>query len=757
MFIRPLFPLPQRFPRKALVLALGVALMPALAHAADAGAVAAPSSATATAVDASKSQSLGTVYVTGNTVNTLAPSAPPLEATQPTSVIDERFIRDALRYNANYDDIVKYSPSMTVTSPEGPGLGKNEGISLRGFQDGQFNITFDGIPFGDASDFHHTTSAYFSNHVLGQAQIDRGPGGGSTIGNATFGGTIGLRSRDPSLVDGFTPYLTIGSWNTQAGGLSLDQHYGDTGVFLEASKESSDTFLKNTEDDRGHLFAKVVTQVSAETTLTVVASANHETQNTVQGATLAQINAHGWRFGLDDNPALQTYKGYNNASYRSSFDYVGVTSRLGDWDIDNKLYYNNFDHWANKTKDATDDNPADNGVTFYNAAGKKLGKSSTDVPGKQTDAQFHAFGDVLRLSRETGPGTLQLGAWFERNLDDRYSRPMDFSTGQTTGTKYGYAYNYQLADRTDTIQPYVQYDWHLTPSITVSPGLRYSRAERTLDATVNKSDTPAPLNAKATYDAWLPSISLHDALSPTWSAYAQLATGFLAPPIDVIYINGSQDLKPEQTRNLQLGTTYATGDLSFGADVYYIDFVNYIAETTITTANGNESLYVNGGGAIYKGVEVEATLALDKRWSVYANAAYNLATYKHSDVQVAATPKLTGTLGLIYGAKEGYFGSLMTKFTGSQYGLDNTTDASGNTVFANSQHLGGFTTADAALGYRSNSGPWGAKGYSISLDVNNLFDVHKLIAYAGSQSVSGTPLYFGLAGRGVFLDLSIKL
>jgi len=41
--------------------------------------------------------------------------------------------------------------------------------------------------------------------------------------------------------------------------------------------------------------------------------------------------------------------------------------------------------------------------------------------------------------------------------------------------------------------------------------------------------------------------------------------------------------------------------------------------------------------------------------------------------------------------------------------------------------------------------------------VNNLFDVHKLIAYAGSQSVSGTPLYFGLAGRGVFLDLSIKL
>jgi hypothetical protein len=95
---------------------------------------------------------LNAVLVTGNTVNQLAPSAPPLEAIQPSSVIDTRFIRDALRIDSSYDDIVKYSPSVSVTSPEGPGLGKNEGISIRGFQDGQFNITFDGIPFGNAAD-----------------------------------------------------------------------------------------------------------------------------------------------------------------------------------------------------------------------------------------------------------------------------------------------------------------------------------------------------------------------------------------------------------------------------------------------------------------------------------------------------------------------------------------------------------------------------------------------------------------------------
>jgi iron complex outermembrane receptor protein len=35
--------------------------------------------------------------------------------------------------------------------------------------------------------------------------------------------------------------------------------------------------------------------------------------------------------------------------------------------------------------------------------------------------------------------------------------------------------------------------------------------------------------------------------------------------------------------------------------------------------------------------------------------------------------------------------------------------------------------------------------------------VHKRIGYGGTQKVSGDALYFGLPGRGVFLDLSMKL
>jgi iron complex outermembrane receptor protein len=706
---------------------------------------------------AAEPRSLAPISVSANAVDTLAPSAAPLDAIQPTSVIDERFIRDGLRFNANYDDIIKYAPSVTVTSPEGPGLGKNESISIRGFQDGQFNITFDGIPFGDASDLHHTTSAYFNNHVLGQAEIDRGPGGGSTIGNATFGGTVGLRSRDPSAQSGVTAYLTLGSWNTRAGGVSADETIGNTRVFADISKESSDTYLKGTDDEREHVFLKTITRLSEATTLTFVTSYNREHQNTVQGATLQEIAQFGWRYGLGNNPALQTYSGYNNAAYYSSFSYLGLTTWLGEWYVDNKFYLNTFDHWARKTNDASDDNPADNGVTFYNAKGKKVATFANDVPGKLSDSGFHAFGDVLRLQRELGPGDLQTGVWLERNLDARYQYPLDLSTGMPSGTKYGPLYNYQLNDRSDTVQPYLQYDWNLTDDLTLSPGLRYSQVTRYLDAPLNKVSPPVASHAEATYSATLPSLSLHDRLSDNWSAYAQVAKGFLAPPIDVIELSGAKSLMPEQTTNYQLGTAYASRQFTFGADVYYIDFSNLLTTTEVATANGNEDTYINGGGAIYQGLEVEGTYALTHSLSLYANASYNKATYKGSNVQVAAAPKVTAALGLLYSSDQGYFGSLMGKFVGKQYGVDNTTDAAGDTVFADSQRIGAYFSVDGALGYRTDHGPAGTKGYSISVDVNNLFDVHKLTGYAGTQSVSGQPLFFGLPGRGVFLDLSVKL
>ena len=754
----------------ALLLSGCLLLTPDLALAADEGmlqpvpasnADAQSSSGVQTATNNNGQQAKGikqlkAVMVTGNTVNQLAPSAPPLEAIQPTSVIDTRFIRDALRMDSSYDDIVKYSPSVSVTSPEGPGLGKNEGISIRGFQDGQFNVTFDGIPFGNAADLHHTTSAYFSNHVLGQAQIDRGPGGGDTIGNATFGGTIALRSRDPDATSGVTPYATLGSWDYHAVGVAADGKLGtNTSAFADVSRQSSETFLKGTNDRREHAFLKTITKIGANSKLTFVTSYNQEHQNTVQGQTKEQVIEFGPRFGLGKDPRTQNYTGYNNSAYYSSFNYLDFSTSLGAWDLDNKVYYISFDHRSNKAADATDTNPADNGVTFYDAHGKKVRKVAEDVAGKQADSGYHAFGDVFRAERELGPGTLKTGFWVERDLSGQYALAKDLTTGENSGTKTGSLYTYQFRTTDDTVQPYVEYDWDINDKFTLSPGLRYSQVTRHLNAALNPASSNS-LYTEATYSAVLPSLTLHEWITDNWTAYIQAAKGFLAPPIAVIEVASSKNLSPETTTNFQLGTSYASSSYTFGADVYYIDFSNMLTETQVSTDLGNEDTYINSSGAIYKGVELEATVALTEALSLYANASYNKATYTSSSVQIAQTPKIIGALGVIYGRDHGLYGSVMGKFTGHQYGLDNTTDDEGNSVFANGAPLGGYLSVDATLGWRSLSGGFGGKGYTISLDANNIFNVHKLSEYAGTQKVSGDALYFGLPGRGVFLDMSMK-
>lgn len=53
---------------------------------------------------------------------------------------------------------------------------ENQDTSIRGFQDGYFNVTFDGIRWGDSNDFTHHSTSYFMPQNTGSVVVDRGPG-----------------------------------------------------------------------------------------------------------------------------------------------------------------------------------------------------------------------------------------------------------------------------------------------------------------------------------------------------------------------------------------------------------------------------------------------------------------------------------------------------------------------------------------------------------------------------------------------------
>src|SRR3984893_541846 len=222
-----------------------------------------------------------------------APWQGSLVATQPQSIVGADFIQNNDAPAANYTDIIKFTPSVWTVDPNGPGLMENLGTSIRGFQDGQFNVTFDGIPWGDSNDFTHHSTSYFMAQDIGNLVVDRGPGNAGTLGNATFGGTVYVQSADPKKTQGFTALLSVGSFNTKLYGVRYDtgevSDWGGLRAFISVKTLSSDGYLTNANLDRSNMFVKVVQPVNESTDITVAANLNKVRQNPAIGATLDQM------------------------------------------------------------------------------------------------------------------------------------------------------------------------------------------------------------------------------------------------------------------------------------------------------------------------------------------------------------------------------------------------------------------------------------------------------------------------------------
>nr|WP_228121305.1 TonB-dependent receptor [Gluconobacter cerevisiae] len=501
---------------------------------------------------------------------------------------------------------------------------------------------------------------------------------------------------------------------------------------------------------------KDVIDLAPETTLTFETTYNKEWQFTTQGATLAEYAKYGKNYGLCNDPAAQCYYGYNPSTYTSDFDYVSLKSRLASWlTMENQLYTSGFEHDYTESTDASQTSTAANGVTFYNTAGKKVATYAHDIPGKYADAKFRSYGDTLRFKAHTSYGDVLFGVWADVQKDRRYTYALDLSKNAIpVPSKTGSAYSYDISDLNTTIQPYLELDIHPWKGVVIKPGMKYSMFTRDYDAAINKS-TKVPLNDTQHYGSWQPSIAINQRIMKNWSAYAQIARGFLAPPMSVFQVKSVGNVKPETTLNYQVGSVYHGKNWMLSLDGYYIDFSNYIASAQIKVDGiGTTSTYVNSGGAIYKGIELEGQYVIGYGFSLYGNYSVNDARYKHSTVRVATTPDSLASFGLLYENPKGPYFSLMGKYVGHHWGLDSTTNAAGNAAFENQYKIHSNVTADLALGWRIHNIGGFMRDVTPSLKISNLFNNRSISDFAGNQSYGDAPLYWRLAGRSVFFNMT---
>ena len=693
-----------------------------------------------------------------------APTQASLSETEPASIISKHYIEENAGPASNYTDIVAIAPSVWNVDPNGNGLMESQGLSIRGFQDGQYNVTFDGIPIGDSNDFTHHSTSYFMAQDLGSITVDRGPGSAATIGYSTFGGNIANTTKDPSAEAGVSPYVSSGSFNTKLVGAEFDtgtlHNWGDGSAYLDVKQVSSDGFLTYSHQRRTNAIFKMIKPVTDNTVVTVMAMVNQLDQNPPQGATLTQMQMYGNNFGLSNNPNSQTFVGYNRDQINGDMSYIGINSQQGSWSIDNKLYTFGYRHIGyngqtfglplNQESNPTYSNLTPGGMG--GGLGTSLGAS--DVPGVSMTMQYRSVGDTLRASDHLNSGDLNVGLWFDHQYNTRSNQNVDWTQGgapnytvngsQVTTPN---SYNWNMADSWNTFQPYAEFAWKPTDDLTVRPGLKYVSYSRSIDAAIN-ANTSAPLNYSKTWSKALPSLDAHYSFTSAWTTYIQAAEGFMAPKLNFFYVNqpAQTNVNPQTTTNYQWGTAFKNGRFAADMDLYLIRFSNEILSEQL----GTTTAYYNASGTTqYKGIEGQATYYVGSGLSLYTNGSVNSA-HDNKGNWLPNTPVRTLAGGLIYD-KSGFYASLLDKYVGQYYtGQSGSLYPNGPTI--PNYVMPGYSTASLSTSYSFGKD----RATKIGLQVDNLFN-HGGLYYTDGTAPTGDILFWTLPGRSITASISTKI
>jgi iron complex outermembrane receptor protein len=735
---------------------------------------------TTVAGSGSEATSVETLIVTAerNQAAAAAPTKASLDETQPESIVSHRFIEAFTPENGDYTTVLLIAPSIGGISSNGGGIGDTNKTTLRGFQDGQYNLTYDGIALGDTNDPTHHPADYFPASQIGAAVVDRGPGAAGDLGQANYGGAIHLFS--PTLSDTFNidQKGTYGTWNTfqsvttvQTGAIDRT---GGTKALLAFDYRGSDSELSGTSGLAYNGLLKIQQPLGPKGSVTLFSSVEYTRffqSDAALGETWSQVEQYGKNLSLSKDPASgEFWDGYNHEKKNTDFEYVKF-----NYDFDHGVTIENQAYtyfYSNKTI-SVDDNTGS--LYGANTSSPKDGAyATTDVGGYNKANRYRVYGDILRINKDFGFGTLKAGGLFEGSDTDRHNILFDLTTGEPDYSKKYIKADPALPTADGNIKTLETSSWSQyqlfadvilrpTDRLTITPGVKYVNFTRTVAGTGDTFPGVAPLPCSIenslqgaltrgciagsnTYDKPLYFGTINYKIMPTWAIYAQYATGFLIPSLSALYADALSlnNLKPTETVNYQAGTVYSQGRFTADADVYRIHVDN------LEVASPDGQSFINAGTADYAGLEGEAAYAFPLGFTVFANGSINTAKNKSADQTELNAPKWTDAVGVLY-THQKVQASLTWKEVGSQVVFYNgalaVTTPDGVALAPNqAREIGAYNTINASVGYDFGH-------FKVKVAAFNLADHRSITSITGPTSGDD---YTFQAGRSVLLTLEAK-
>jgi iron complex outermembrane receptor protein len=664
-----------------------------------------------------------------------APSQASLTARSAQSLISAEYINNYTSPVSDYSQVLQMAPGTFSVSSNGPGLGDTKTF-FRGFKDGQYSMTYDGIPFNDTNDPTHHSWAFFPAQTIGSTVFDRSPGSAATIGPSTYGGSVSLLSRSlnsDSQVDGTISY---GSFNTKLFDMDFNTgRFGDgrkSRFMLDAHEMRSDGYQTFNFQKRDAFSAKYEYQLDDNTSVSAFTSVMHLASNTPnqKGSTRAQIAQFGDNFLMTNDPSSALYYKFNFYSIPTDFEYVGFRKILSSgWSIDDKAYT----------------------MRYYNKQNYNGTTSITTTSGTDKLNSYRKYGNNLPLSYVSEKGVFRTGLWAEYADTDRYQTPSDPRTWIDAALP-----NFHEMFGTTTLQPYAEFSWRALANLTITPGIKYAYYKQDLTQFADNGKTVGNLNGApsvnhvADYHSTLPSIDAHLLVQPYWSMYAQYSKGQNIPPSSVFDVKNAQVgtlPAPILTDTYQAGSVWKSHRATLDVDYYHINFQSDYS-STFDNVTGDTVYFLNGE-SITQGVEAESTILVGGGLAVYLNATKGTAKYTDSSLWVQNAPSDTETIGLTYNIGSWNVG-LFSKRVGDMW--------NDNGSIHQAIPIDPFNITNLFFNYTVR-GSSRLSNSRIRLAVNNLTDSHAITAVTAASTKSNAPnaadVLTLMAGRSVSVAFTV--
>ena len=683
-----------------------------------------------------------TVEAVASVAAQLAPSGNTLDATSAKTEVSSQFIKYFTSPVSDFAEVLNLAPGTFSLNPNGVGLGQGK-TYFRGFSDGQYTMTFDGIPFEDTNSPTHHSWANFPAQWLGGTDFDRSPGQASNFGPTNFGGSINLLSPDLQPSQDIRATGSYGSFNTRL----LQADY-DSGQFGPGNKNSllfdvhqllSDGYQTFNYQKRVAGSGKYQYRLSDKTAITVyggLVDIWNNTPNTTN-PTRAQVAQFGDNFLLNNDPTSAYFYGYNFYHVQTDFEYIDFNSDLGrGWRLDDKAYTTRY--W--------------NKQNYQN--GPTLNFSTSKPSGVDKLNGYRHVGDTAILSKESKWGIFRTGLWYDWAYTDRYQIPSNVQTW--VDTPLG---NFHEHFITQTFQPFAEYEFRPTPKLTVTVGIKDAHYNMALNQYQDNGKVVGCLGGVASkdpltgapicvggvnfashsigYNNWLPTITARYRVRRNWSAYAQFAEGSVIPPSNVFDVPNGNVLsppKPTLAKTYQIGSVLKYNRWTLDVDAYYVHFQN--GYDSFIDPSSNEAVFVATGPSNTRGLEAESNIVIGHGLSLYLNGSMGSAKYQtgpnfpNGGEWVANTPKDTETVGVFWQQRNWDVG-FTNKRVGRMYNDNGSLNylISGVTIpypVDQAIKIDPFNVSNLFFNYTMKGSSW-LRGSKLGVAVNNLFDDHSLV------------------------------